>query len=112
MALGVEYRTTERNNGKPVYVKKVTYTTTDTLGSTSAVVITSIPHGVTGYTSFAIVRANGVIPNGGLLLPYLDSSGNGTVILQVNGGNINMRTCFTTWGSGTTFIFTLYYTKD
>ena len=57
MLAGVEYRTTERYNGLPVYRKLVKYTSTATMGNASGSVDYNIPHGISGFSELVELNA-------------------------------------------------------
>lgn len=104
----VEYRTTERHNGKPVYAKLVSYYVSS-VGSASSTTDIEIPHNISGFSSFGLVRCNAKISI--FPLPYFNTSTSSTSVSQVNATNIVLRIINDTWSSGT-FEFTIYYTKE
>lgn len=82
MQLGVEYRTTERYLGKPVYVKAVNVSVLPSAGSYV------IPgHGIAnlGYC----VECSGSLENG-TSIPYVNTSKEGQILLGVNSNNIRL----------------------
>lgn len=106
MVSGVEYRTTERWNSKVVYAKRIDYTITETLGNTTGLVDTNIPHGVPNYEY--TVRCYG--KKSTYTLPIISSIGGSVSISQVSANSIVLRNYKETSAPGT-FMFDLYYTK-
>ena len=83
MVLGTEYRTTERYNGKPVYVKTVRHTLTADTGSTSTVTNFAINGSVSNVDS--IVDVSGVYVNTeGRKYKLPAMGGNGNVFVSFN----------------------------
>ena len=105
MQPGVEYRTTERWGGKPVYRKYVSYVTTNQ-GADGTISGINIPHGITGMEN--IIRCTGKI--GAYFLPYMSTSGGLTMVSQYTSTNILVRTNGT-WANERTWHFDLAYTK-
>lgn len=105
MQPGVEYRTTERWEGKPVYRKYVSYVTTNQ-GEDGKVTGINIPHGISGMEN--IIRCVGKI--GAYFLPYMSTSGGLTMVSQYTSTNIMVRTNGT-WANERTWHFDLAYTK-
>ena len=106
MELGVEYRTTERFNGKPVYTKVLTYIISE-IGSSNGVTDVEIPHNISDFDS--IVRCNATC-SGTFTLPYMYGANCNTSVYQVTATNIVMRIINDIWHSGV-FVFTIHYTK-
>ena len=67
MDLGVEYRTTERYRGKPVYVKLVDCGTIPEQGTYKALVFSSDVNSIISVTAYSPMRGN--------TLPYYDTNG-------------------------------------
>lgn len=105
MTPGVEYRTTERYNGKPVYVKYVSAACNQADGS--SVVDVNIPHGISNFGVLIKVDAN---INGLFALPSISGIDQLTSIQKVDATNIILRCCRDAW-SGSTLNAILYYTK-
>lgn len=105
MQAGVEYRTTERWGGKPVYRKYVSYVTTNQ-GADGTVTGINIPHGISDLDN--IIRVNGKI--GAYFLPYMSTGGGLTMVSQYTSTNIMVRTNGT-WANDRTWHFDLAYTK-
>lgn len=105
MIAGVEYRTTERHNGTPVYAKLISVTTSQ--ADASGVVDVNIPHNISSFGKIIRVDAdiNGVFP-----MPTLAGIDQLSGIFQVDATNIVFRTCRDSW-STVSFSATLYYTK-
>lgn len=93
MLPGVEYRTTRRHQGRPVYRKLIIYTNVDTVGSGSGVVSVNIPHGITGMTSMVGCGAT----TDGYQLPYISLGGGITSVVGATKENIILRMANTTW---------------
>ena len=109
MNAGVEYRTTARCDGKPVYQKRIVYTTTDvgTEGSTSDI---KIPHGISGFDSLVGIHASMKASSGDYVLPYLATAGGLTLVSSVGASNIVVR-AQGVWSGSRTWNFDLAYTK-
>lgn len=109
MIPGVEYRTTERYNDKPVYAKLVDYNFTESIGGTGLTDI-GIPHYIPDFGSF--VRCSAKFST--LPLPQTDLI-NGNLATSnvriVNDTNIILRLINDEYTRGT-FEFTIYYTKE
>ena len=105
MIAGVEYRTTERRNGTPVYAKFISVTTSQ--ADSSGVVDVNIPHNISRFGKIVRVDAdiNGVFP-----MPTLAGIDQLSGIFQVDATNIVFRTCRDSWGT-VNFSATLHYTK-
>lgn len=104
MKLGVEYRTTERSEGKPVYAKRISYTPTEAL---TGVMVQSVPHNISEFGT--LVRAFGKSKT--FPLPYLMEGSKYTSILDVNNYAIRLQTYNVNWDTTYTWVFDLYYTK-
>ena len=108
MVAGVEYRTTERRDGKPVYRKSVVYTHSGKFGDSATNTDYTIPHGISDW-----VRAVRCVTsiNNEVTGSYLGSAGG---ILCVNGfdaTNINIRV-YKTYFNSPIFRFDLAYIKE
>lgn len=107
MVAGVEYRTTERYDGKPVYTKVVSYYIDSSgAGSVSGVTDLAIPHGISNFG--AIVRCDAtcsIFP-----LPIRDGENRCVTVYSVDSSNITLRFINDRWSSAP-FKFALYYTK-
>ena len=109
MLVGVEYRTTARHDGKPVYTKFIKHQFSGTIGSSSSYADYWISHGVTGWDRFIKAEAN---MGGTLFLPYLASQGGVTQIIQANATQgLQLRIYHDTWITPN-FNITMYYTKE
>lgn len=103
-----EYRTTERYDGKPVYVKRIVKTFSNTtIGAASGYSDYDIVHGITGLHT--LVRVSGTLDNR-VVLPYVAGAGGHTFLLQDTGTAIRLRIYCDTWSSPTVSV-TMYYTK-
>lgn len=107
MAVGVEYRTTERFAGAPVYCGVISYTNAATIGGSGSNVVIEIPHPFSGLDKpiRATGRQNGVYP-----VPNVTSGGNTYVITRIDSNSIDLRLNGCTFDSRTWY-FTIYYTK-
>lgn len=103
MEVGVEYRTTERHNGKPVYAKTVDCGNLPSSGTQKA-----IKHN-TGATQF--IRVNGFIDYLGLALPYPNTDGTFSAMISATINSIVVCTHDTAWTSYKCYA-QLYYTKN
>lgn len=107
MEVGVEYRTTERYLGKPVYAKAMTYTFTSSYDSASQFGL-EIPHEISNFGS--LVRAEAVSPP--YMIPYVSKNGGFAGVRAVNATNILFDSYKTGWSSGNKIMFKLFYTKS
>lgn len=105
MSLGVEYRTTERCEGNPVYAKRISYTPNGTLGNENVMTDITIPHGISGFGK--LVRSNGTVST--YQFPVVMANGGTLSISQVSVSAIVVRLYKCTAAS--TMYFDLYYTK-
>lgn len=115
MDVGVEYRTTERYDGKPVYRKLIKYTNTTTMGNISGSVDYNIPHGISGFSELVELNARYGTRT---MIPYPTyKTISGTVYASVSGvtvvsdTNIVMRITNDTFNPADWF-FSLAYTKS
>ena len=105
MVAGTEYRTTERSNSKPVFKKRIVYTTTD-IGTKDTLTSFNVPHGISGFGELVSINAKiGTYP-----MPYLDTAGNLSVVTGVTSTNITIR-LQSAWSGERTWTFDLAYTK-
>ena len=104
---GVEYRTTEKYEGKPVYCKHISHTTTSTIGTSGKLTEYVIKHGISGFTGLVRIdgRHDGVYPT-----TLITSGGNTLAISKVDSTDILLRLNGCTFGART-WKFNLYYTK-
>lgn len=105
MNVGVEYRTTERYNGKPVYRKLLSYSLTSNLSGDTEL---KIPHGIENWDG-GLARVQGKTV--GYILPYIASNGSTTVPLFEADGITLKNTGATYWSAKRQFFFELWYTK-
>ena len=103
MTTGIEYRTTERWNGKPVYTALIN------CGKFPSVGTNTVSHGL---SASQIVRCVGTADYFGIVLPYTDSTNN-TFIADVwaHKRSIFVRCNTTIWTDYDCFV-QLWYTKD
>jgi hypothetical protein len=102
MEVGVEYLTTERWQGKPVYRRLVTFKLTE---ATSGEIL--VPHGISNFGG--LVRQSAVLQDK-FPLPYM-YGGNTAWVSTVNDTNIIVSNTGLEWDSSYTWNFDLYYTK-
>lgn len=104
MTLGREYRTTERYNGKPVYVKtfSASFNSTSAVGTVKDLLI---PHGLPNHY---IVRVEATA--GTYMFPSIMDRDSFTSIYTIDATDITIRICDDNWRGS--IRFTLYYTKD
>ena len=107
MVTGVEYRTTERRDGKPVYRKLVNYSNTERIGDTVGTPETIIPHGIQDFGTFVRCEAT----KGTYSLAYHGSNGAFTALSEVNAWNIIVTHHQMSWNPSSNWRFDLYYTK-
>lgn len=106
MLPGVEYRTTERHNGKVVYRKMIEYTNEDTFGEAGTWTELSIEHGVSNFSD--TVRCDAT--QEGYTFPFISLAGYIAAVSWVTSTYIYLRTN-TAWTSRT-WKFDLAYTKN
>ena len=102
MAIGVEYRTTERFKDKPVYRKIVAYKLPSTTNTDF-----SVPHGISNFDT--LVRQTASV-GAGVPLPYTHN-GNTTCVKELDATNIKVSNSGQSWDTSYTWNFYLYYTK-
>jgi hypothetical protein len=114
MVADVEYRTTERWNGKPIYTKALyrTFAST-TVGSESSYVDYTIEHGIA--EKFTLIKAEGsfsvIEDTVRRCLPYVTISGGIVNIADVEDVNVSIRFYKAQFNYLTALIY-IYYTKD
>ncbi|MBR4290668.1 MAG: hypothetical protein IKT52_08525 [Oscillospiraceae bacterium] len=111
LAVGVEYRTTERSDGKPVYVKRISVTESD-ISALGSGVNRYINHSISGFGR--LVRCHAVMDNA-YPLPHISYRGSGNPsIISIN--NVNMTTIAITAinieQTAPSFTFDIYYCKQ
>ena len=107
MQPGVEYRTTERWNGKAVYVKYIALTY-GTIGDASTFTDYKVAHGIDGLVYCVRVEATF---NAKYMLPYVTSTGGWFGVIEVNDTNLVLRALKDTFSSPTLNAY-VYYTKE
>lgn len=103
MEVGVEYRTTERYEGSPVYTKLIAYSMNASGGSSGATV--AIPHGISNFGQH--VRIYGRI--GTYVLPSIEGYDTLTGVLTVDATNITVRLISSNFSGAS--CFHLHYTQ-
>ena len=107
MYSSVEYRTTERYNGVPVYTKLVTFSHDALLGDATATTRENIPHGIDNIGSLLSIE----IVKAGYDFPYLSSTTGGfTKVESVNAADIVLCNHKMSWNAST-WRFLMKYTK-
>lgn len=104
MMLDVEYLTTKRYNGKPVYAKRFSYVFENGMSGSRKY---NVPHGVLNLET--IVSKNGWASTGDML-PYTASDGT-TSITAWDADNIIVANTGSGWGANRIWYFDLEYTK-
>lgn len=104
MVAGVEYRTTERCNGRPVFKKLIAYNFTTQVGTSSTTTTHSIPHGISGFGQ--AIRAEAW--KGNYIFPMFATNGGTTNVQQVDATNIYMRFINDYVGTGNMYISLAY----
>lgn len=104
---GVEYRTTERFEGEPVYCMLVKYTNASTIGSDSSLTSFEIPHGNSGINKLIRItgRQGGVYP-----VPGVTTKGGTYGVGRITSQYITLRMNNCAFDSRTWY-FNIYYTK-
>lgn len=104
MNSGVEYRTTERWGGYPVYKKLIIHQSTETYGNESKYTDYDIPHGIVDMHTFI----NCIAKKNPYIFPYPNAAGT-TAVIAVDETNIKLRVSGE-WSAGYWY-FTLTYVK-
>ena len=108
MVAGVEYRTTERCDSKPVYRKAVVYTHSGKFGDSATNTDYTIPHGISDWVKS--VRCVTSI-NNDVTGFYLGSTGGILCAYGFDATNINVR-AYKTYFNSPIFRFDLAYIKE
>lgn len=108
---GVEYRTTERYAGKPIYIKYISYTAP--ISITGSWTFFRIPHGISNYSTLDRLDAR---VGGGIVFPLLRQNDETISVESVNSANIEIRfknSAGLNLDSGKSKLrFALHYTKN
>lgn len=104
LVANVEYKTTERCNGKPIYKKLVMYTATAQVGSNSTTTVLNIPHGISSFGQ--AIRAEAF--KGNYLFPMINTTGGTSHITTVDATNINIRLRNDYFGTGNLYVLLSY----
>lgn len=107
MMPGVEYLTTERSEGKPVYAKRITYTVAEAIAGSVAQADIEIPHGVSNLGK--CVRVNATYGN--YPLPHIPSNGTYLSVYYVGNTYITVRAIKKPISTDVSFVLDFYYTK-
>ena len=102
MLLGEEYRTTERWNGKVVYRKAISWTSTGTIAGSF-----TVPHGISNFDKLVECFAT---LNKTMLLPYEDANYSARVS-KVDSSGISVANSNPYFDQNYTWYFELAYTK-
>lgn len=108
MLLDIEYRTTEKWQGKAVYRKMVKYTSSVDIGDTNIYTEIDVPHNITGLTS--LVQCHVTANNWGQI-PFVAQSGGVTAVVSVDATNVKLRIVNDTWITPT-FYIDISYIKE
>ena len=110
---GQEYRTTERYEGKPVYAKVVSFTTTEQMGSMDSVTTITIPHGISNnFTAIETVGHCPISSGRTLPLPYTEADGErGYFFGVIDSTNITLILKKSAINANRTVYITIRYTK-
>ena len=108
MIAGVEYRTTERKDGNPVYVKRISTSYQEHIGNNDGLTDIEIEHGVSNLTKLIRCEA---IANNIAQLPFFSTTGGITSVNTIDNTNIVLRIYKDVW-SPSTFVFDIAYTKE
>lgn len=103
MEVGVEYKTTEKFNGNPVYTKLISHTFSN---GVSGVANYNVPHGLSG--TFYIIDVETCTD--GYVFPYVTSGGT-TAITSYGASALVLTNDRASWGSQRTWYFKIKYTK-
>lgn len=107
MKPGVEYRTTERCNGLPVYAKSISYTPSEANGSATEATVWSVPHGISNFGK--LVRVNGTL-NDAYPFPVYGADGSVLAVYKVDA--IHLHVISLKYVTTTKETFDIYYTKS
>ena len=108
MLAGVEYRTTERYNGKAVYAAHIKYTCSAEVGNASGFSSLYIP---AGLPNSKLVRVEGTV-NEKRPFPVMTPSGGMVTIDHFwDSGELSLQFNKASFPEGTSFYFMIYYTK-
>lgn len=111
LAVGVEYRTTERSEGKPVYVKRISVTCDNDISALSDSVNIYFPHNISSFGR--LVRCNAVM-NSIYPLPHISHRSNGSAsIISINNVNVDniAVTAINIDRAAPSFVFDIAYCK-
>ena len=104
MQLGIEYRTTERHGGLPVYAKRIVFTPSTDFNANTTL---TIPHGIDGYYAFTRLFAK----CGNYPMPCYDQADNKfTAVKKLDDTYIYIDTNIS-WGKGS-WTIDIFYPKD
>ena len=111
MASGVEYKTTRRHMGQPVYCKVIEYTNTAAFGSDSGTTgkAQNVPHGISNLNMPVEVRGWYA---GSYSLPYRKQAGGTLFIGQITSTNIVLQSYQYAVDANKTWRFEIFYTKN
>ena len=106
--MNVEYRTTERWRGSPIYAKQIGITYSGTMGNSESYEDYFLQHGISDWKYFIRLEAN---LNCQLNLPYVDSAGGWLGVVAMERDSLRFRLYRCVWNSPT-LNATIYYTKQ
>ena len=107
MITGVEFRTTERWDGRPVYKRALMYKLTSATSGSGITDIT-IPTGIINLSEIVSYKAN---ISHTFLLPYLAQNGGNVAPIKLQDGNLTIRFRDSSFGANETIYLELAYTK-
>ena len=108
MYSGIEYRTTRRHLGNPVYCKVIEHTNTEAFGNDTGAKAYNIAHGISNLGLPVEIRG---FYNNNYTLPYRKQAGGTLFIGQISASYIVMQSYAYTVAAGATWRFEIYYTK-
>ena len=112
LTIGVEYRTTERSEGKPVYVKRISVTCDKDISALSTGTNIYFAHGISNFGK--LVRCHGVM-DGAYPLPHISHRNNGSASIisvnNVNGTNVAVS-AINIDRAAPNFVFDIAYCKS
>ena len=109
MNLGVEYRTTERWKGMPVYRKLISYEFKETIEAASSYADVKIETGI--KEAHQAVRCSAVTDSNAFL-PFVAQTGGVTSIVRCEHNKVTLRIYKDTWSAGMTVDIELAYVKS
>jgi hypothetical protein len=111
---GIEYRTTERCENKPVYRKSFSVTFSENAGGADSVVTKDITHTTPGFADLVRVHAKYTNESGKFVysLPYITTAGGFFCVGYVGRDRVQIRSVNAVIPASRKFSFDLAYTKE